>query len=119
MPDTDNAFELIRNMNAWRMGKFGDFLHFGTMKKPENVKAENKVELYSGGRVESMEPFYTAKYGIGDEEIQFIVNYTDDTIKIKLPENKSYTVYTDPSGENRYNAEGEVKINKRSVIAIA
>lgn len=119
MPDTDKAFELIKNMNAWRMGKFGDYLHFGTMKKPERVSAENKVELHSGGRVELMEPFYTAKYSVGENEVQFIVNYTNETIKINLPENKTFKVYTDSNGECCYEAENTVVIPERSVIAIA
>ncbi|MBP3324202.1 MAG: hypothetical protein J6M16_08420 [Clostridia bacterium] len=118
MPNTDNAFDLVKNMNAWRKGKFADYLHFGNMVKPFDVTAESKVELYSGNRMEEMEPYYTAKYELEGKEVQFVVNYTDEAIKLKLPEGK-FTVYFDAVGKKTSEAEKEVTIEKRSVIAIA
>ena len=117
MPNTDNAFGLIANMNAWRKGQFGDYLHFGEMVKPLNISSENKVALYSGGRIEDIEPFYTASYKLEDTKVQFVVNYTDEDIVINLPVG-DYKVIKNPDGTDICSVSETVTINKRSVIAI-
>lgn len=125
-PNQHEILALVNNLNAWRRGIAKDFLIYGRMEKPLEIKASDMPVHTPSGRTTRFNSVFSTRWANHEgRKVQMIVNYTPKNQTVNLlssPEIKlkKVKVWLHPGAEPqllRAEADGSVIIEIEGLSA--
>ncbi len=121
VPQQTGIKKLVKNLNAWRRGYGGKYLHTGEMQMPYAVECEKNTLWLSDGSELSLDKIFTSAWSTEQNQFgQFLINYNEieTECRIELPA-KDFWLYT--NSIDKYTIRGgesTVKIAPYSAVLI-
>lgn len=113
----ENAFTILKHLNAWRKGLGENYLHIGKMIKPLTLECGKEAfKLNKGTHTFVTDEVLTAAYEYQGEKVQFIVNYNTREVAVSLP--KKVDVVLDSEGIQMLTQVDKIVINPLSAVMI-
>lgn len=123
-PDHTSVVQLIRSLNAWRVGVGKPFLVYGRMLKPLDVRGTSVIAMISPGGAKLPFPsLFTSRWQSGSRIAQVVVNYTPDaqTCALAGVPGRSVQLYRQPQAPAEsiaVSADGQVPLRIEPLSAV-
>ena len=120
LPDQEAVGTLIRNLNGWRKGRTGEYLHTGEMIPPYPVQCGKNHYAGRDGHDRDIDKIHTSAWrSEGLTYGQFLVNYNKEETEctVMLPKDREFTL-SEAEGTRRRLSGGKQTLRLERLSAV-